>query len=191
MHDTQVRGPRHFTHLGPIPVTTPARTLCDTTAYSPPWLVERGTDDALRRKLMTLRALMRVFLDLATQGRRRSTIMRAVLDDRLPGFQPGDSQPEVRLTRWLTSAGLPKPVQQHRVRIGNKTYRMDLAYSAEKIDIEYDGWETHRVRSTFDADRERDQILELDGWLVLRFTSRHGRATVVERVATALITRSR
>lgn len=191
VHQTTVDGRRHFTRIGPIPVTTPARTLCDSTTYAPTWFVERGTDDALRRKLTTLRLLTRVFLDLATKGRRRSTIMRAVLDDRLPGFQPGDSQPEVRLARWLTSAGLPKAVQQYRVRVGNKNYRMDLAYPTEKVDVEYDGWETHRVRSTFDADRERDQLLELDGWLVLRFTSKHGRATVVERVASALLARNK
>jgi hypothetical protein len=190
-HDTRVVGRLHFTRLGPIPITTPARTLCDSTAYAPDWVVERALDDALRRRITTLRNVTRVFVDLATKGRRRSTIMRAVLDDRLPGFQPGDSQPEVRIATWLSAAGLPKPVQQHRVRVGNRTYRMDLAYPVEKIDIEYDGWETHRQRGPFDENRDRDAILEVDaGWLVMRFTSKSGRATIVERVAKALANRS-
>jgi very-short-patch-repair endonuclease len=191
VHQTTVWGVRHFTRSGPLPVSTPARTLCDSTGFCSPKQVERAVDDALRRRLTTLRMLTSVFIDLACRGRRRSTTMRAILDDRLTGFHPGDSHPEVRLAKWLRSAGLPPAVQQHQVRVGGRSYRMDLAYPAEKIDIEYDGWEAHRPRSAFDNDRDRDMRLELEGWLVLRFTSRHGRATVVERVARAIVNRSK
>jgi len=189
VHDSQVLHSRHVTTLGGVPITTPARTLCDLTGSYPPWQVEHALDDSLRRRLCSLNRMMRVFVDLATRGRRRSTVMRALLDERMSGFHAGDSRNELRLARWLAAAGLPRPVQQYRVRLGGKTRRLDLAYPPEKIDIEYDGWDTHRVRSAFDSDRERDMLLELDGWLVLRFTSRQGRATVVERVARALAAR--
>ncbi len=175
---------------GRIPVTTPARTLCDLTWGTPPWTIERAVDDALRRKLVTLKQLERVFLDLANKGRRRSTVMRGILEARLPGFDPGDSDPEPKLVRWLVEAGLPRPKQQHRVRVGNRTYKLDLSYPSHKIAIEYDSWEFHGTRTAFDADPVRDMDLEDEDWRVLHFTSKSSRRAVVDRVRNALRKRS-
>jgi very-short-patch-repair endonuclease len=186
VHDTQVMGRLHVTKHMRMPVTTVARTLWDLTSCCSFRFVERAVDDALRRRLTTLANLRDVYHDLRCRGRRRSTYMRAILEDRLPGFDPGDSDPELKLVRWLVSAGLPKPVQQHRVRVRTRTYKPDLAYPELKIAIEYDGWETHRPRSVFESDRERDNALRLAEWTVLRFTSRSSRRYVVATVAKAL-----
>ena len=43
-------------------------------------------------------------------------------------------------------------------------------------------WETHRSRSAFDADRRRDRILQLNGWVVLRLTSQTSNAEIVETI---------
>ncbi len=190
VHDSTVTGPEHTSRRERIPITSPARTLCDLTAVWAPWDVERAVGDALRRKLTTLARLQGVFLDLATQGRRRSTVMRALLEARLPGFDPGDSDMETKLVRWLVGAGLPRPVQQHRVRVNRKTYRLDLAYPELMIGIEYDGWDPHRTRSAFDGDRARQNPLEIIGWLVLRYTSMATRAVVVREVGAAIRARS-
>lgn len=186
VHDTQVSGRRHVTRLHAIPLTTPARTLCDLTASNSIGQVARALDDALRRRLTTLQRVERVFRDMATKGRRRSTIMRALLEERVPGFDPGESEQEAKLVRWIVGAGLPKPLQQHRVRIGRRTFRLDLAYPQYKLALEYDGWDTHRPRTAFDSDRERGNELRLAGWDVLHFTSRSTRHDVV-RVVTAAI----
>jgi hypothetical protein len=191
VHDTTVRGRAHFTRIGAIPVTTVARTLCDLTWGTPPWVVEKAVDDALRRKLLTLDQLTKVFLDLAHKGRRRSRVMRAILEARIPGFDPGDSDPELKILRWLVDAGLPRPRQQLRIRVRGKKFRPDLAYPELKIAIEYDGWDAHRQRSSFDGDRERDMDLEDEGWRVLHFTSTMTRRSVVTRVRNAIAQRSK
>jgi hypothetical protein len=191
VHDSFILGGWHTAVRHAIPVTSPARTLCDLTACWRPWEVERAVDDALRRKLLTLQRLEAVFLDLAHRGRRRSTVMRAVLEARLPGFDPGDSPMEAKVLRWIVGAGLPLPVQQHRVRIDGHTYRLDLAYPDLKIAIEYDGWDWHSRRSSFDGDRARQNPLELAGWLVLRYTSRSTKRIVVADISEALRLRSR
>jgi very-short-patch-repair endonuclease len=191
VHDTVVRGRAHTMRHTGIPVTTPARTLCDLTACCLPWIVERAVDDALRRKLTTLTQLEKVFLDLANKGRRRSTVMRGILEARLPGFDPGGSEQEVKLVRWLVEAGLPRPKQQHRVRVGRRTYKLDLAYPSYKIAIEYDGWDTHSTRTSFDTDPVRDMDLEDEDWRVLHFTAKSSRRAVVERVRTAVHQRSK
>ena len=38
--------------------------------------------------------------------------------------------------------------------------------------VETDGWETHRTRAAFEADRARDARLKLGGYEVVRFTHR-------------------
>jgi very-short-patch-repair endonuclease len=190
VHDSTRMKEHHVTRRTGIPVTTPARTLCDLTACCNIWQVERAVDESLRRRITTLEKLTTVFLDLAHKGRRRSTIMRSILEDRVPGFDPGESPQEAKLVRWLQSGDVPTPVQQHGVRVGNRNYRLDLAYPLQKIGIEYDGWDAHRSRGSFDRDRARDNDLQAAGWLMLHFTSRSKRTEVIARVRQALKTSS-
>jgi hypothetical protein len=191
VHDSEVTGRRHTARRHGIPVSSPARTLCDLTACCRPWDVERALDDALRKKITTLRSLQAVSVDLAGPGRRRCTVMRALLEARSAGFDPGGSAMELRLVDWLVATGLPRPVQQHRVRLGNRSIRLDLAYPDQLIAIEYDGWDAHRSRRSFAGDRARQNELEIRGWLVLRFTSASMRDDVVRAVSAALATRTR
>ena len=116
--------------------------------------------------------------------------MRAVLADRLDGVRPGGSEKEADVAKLLLGGGLPRPVQQHRVRIGRRVIRLDFAYPELQIAIEYDGWQAHRTRLTFDSDRARDNELEIRGWLVLRFTSRWTRGEILSTVRAAVASRT-
>jgi hypothetical protein len=188
VHQSEVWGSAHVARRSGIPVTSIARTLCDLTAVTRPWIVERAVDQALRRRLVTVRRLAATYEALAGRGRRRSTIMRKILEHRLPGYEPGESAPEQRIADLLVRSGLPRPVQQHRVRIGNRSARIDLAYPERCIAIEYDGWDFHGNRSAFDEDRARGNDLVLLGFQLLRFTSRSSDQTIVD-VVTAAYTR--
>jgi very-short-patch-repair endonuclease len=190
VHQTNVWGPRHTAVRHVIPTTSVARTLCDLTAVVWPWRVVRLVNDAERRGIVSLRQLLRVFQDLENRGRRRSTVMRAVLADRLEGIRPGGSEREVDVAKLLLRARLPRVEQQHRIRIGRRVVRVDFAYPTLKIAIEYDGWKPHRTRLAFDADRARDNELEIRGWLVLRFTSRWTRREIVDTVRAAIASRA-
>jgi very-short-patch-repair endonuclease len=86
----------------------------------------------------------------------------------------------------MVAAGLPEPTQQHRVRVGNRRYYIDLAYPDLKLAIEIDGWDGHRTRSAFDDDRARANDLVVAGWRLLRFTSHTTNEQAVVLVADAL-----
>jgi very-short-patch-repair endonuclease len=191
VHQTDVWGPSHTARHHRVPVTSVARTLCDLTAVVWPWRLARLVNDAERRGLVTPRQILRVFRSLETKGRRRSSVMRAVLADRLDGIRPGGSDGEMDVAKILLRARLPRPVQQHRVRIGGRAIRLDLAYPECKIAIEYDGWNPHRTRLAFDNDRARHNELEIRGWIVLRFTSRWTRREIVATVRAAIDCRTR
>ena len=77
------------------------------------------------------------------------------------------------------------------MRTKGKTYKLDLAYPAVKLAIEYDGYDVHTMRTVFESDPVRDMDLEDEDWRVLHFTRSSSRHDVVERVANALRKRTK
>ena len=51
-------------------------------------------------------------------------------------------------------------------------YRVDFLWREHCLIVETDGWESHRDRASFEADRARDAALKLMGYEVVRFTWR-------------------
>ena len=155
-----------------IPVTTPARSIVDLSAQLTYRQLGAAVDDAVRRRVMSLESFRQCVARLAEAPGRRTSVLQKLLAERLPGYSPGDSDLETRVLRVLVANGYPPPAQQHRVRIGGRTFRIDLAYPVLKLAIELDGWEFHSSRSAFDDDRMRANLLVAHGWTVIRFTSR-------------------
>jgi hypothetical protein len=188
VHESQVWGPRHIGRRAGIPVSSVARVLCDLSAlsaYISPIAIERAVDDALRRKILTVRALENVSRDLSGRGRRRSTVTRAIVEARGAGYHPGESEPEKRIADLLERSGLPRPVAQYRIRIGKQTLRADLAYPELGIVIEYDSREYHSSKSALDADAKRRNRLRLAGLMVLELTAAASDREIVDVVTQA------
>jgi hypothetical protein len=132
----------------------------------------RALDDLLRRKLCTLDEVRRCLGRLHAGPGRPLKGMHEVLAERWPGYEPGESDLETRALRAIAKAGLPLPKQQHRMRLGGKPVRIDLAYPELRIAIEVDSWEYHgQIRSQFDCDHIRRDELILLRWTPFTFTS--------------------
>jgi very-short-patch-repair endonuclease len=175
-----------LSHHFRIPVTTPERTLVDLSGCVPAATVAKMVDEGLRRRIVRLGRLSTCVARLPKSPGRRPAVIQELLAERLPGYDPGDSDLETRVLRALVAAGFLAPVQQHRVRLGKRTFRIDLAYPLAKLAIELDGWEFHSSRTAFDDDRARANALVAAGWTVLRFTSRSTDAEIVACVRAAL-----
>ncbi|MGZ6976847.1 MAG: endonuclease domain-containing protein [Acidimicrobiia bacterium] len=134
------------------------------------------------RHATTLWSVERSLTALGQGPGRHPSKLWTLIAERGPGSDRAESRPEIRLLRVLVAGGLPTPEQQHWVRFGSDRFRTDFAYPSAKLAIEYDGWDTHRTRSSFDADRRRDRILALNGWVVLRITSRTPDPEIVQTV---------
>lgn len=163
-----------------IPVTTPARALVDLSARLSSRRLGAAIDDALRRRIMTLVSLERCVARLVGAPGRRPAVVQELLAERRPGYDPGESDLETHVLRVIVAHGFPPPVQQHRVRIAGRTFRIDLAYPALRVAIELDGWEWHRSRTAFDNDRARSNLLVAHGWTLVHFTSRSTDAEIVQ-----------
>lgn len=153
-----------------IPVTTPARTLIDVAAVSPPLAVEEALDDALRRKLVSIPRLRWRLEELNARGRSGITVIRRLLDVRDGLGRVPESVFETRLLRAMHAAGL-RPVLQHEVRArGRLVAIIDFAFPDVKVAIEADGFRWHSGRARWDIDRARRNELTLLGWRIIHVT---------------------
>jgi very-short-patch-repair endonuclease len=62
------------------------------------------------------------------------------------------------------------PAPRVNVRAGN--FLVDFLWPESRLIVEVDGYEFHRDRASFEADRARDAALTSQGYRVLRFTYR-------------------
>lgn len=83
----------------------------------------------------------------------------------------GTVSPPQRILWESVSARWPEAVQEHRPVVGRR-FRIDIAFVERKIAVEVDGWAYHgKHRSAHAKDRQRQNLLVMEGWRVLRFTT--------------------
>src|SRR5581483_6695453 len=175
-----------LTTIRRIPVTSPERTVVELSGRLSAIELGRVVDDAIRRRLLRLDRLRACTARLDAAPGRRLSVVHAVLGERLPGYDPGDSDLESRVLKTIVGAGLPPPVQQHRVRIRGKTCKIDLAYPELLAGFEVDSWKYHGQRSPFTDDRTRRNYLELIGWRIYQFTDSHSDDHILDVVRSVL-----
>ena len=164
--------PTDITYVDGIRTTNAVRTLLDLGARVPLPVLEDAFHRAIREGLVDYDLLVARFFQIARRGRNGCGPMRAILTEYDPTMAPAESSLETRLLRILREFGLPAPVRQFEVVVRGQKFRLDVAYPDEHIAIEGDGFGVHAERHMFERDRERQNLLVLDGWLMLRFTWR-------------------
>ena len=184
-HRSNLLDDRFVTEIEGIPATTAERCVVDLAAVLGERTLGEAIDAGVRRRLFTYASVQACLDQMRRRGRRRTTAVERILDDNL-GTDPGESELEARVARWLVGAGLPPPIHQRWVVAGGKRFRLDLAYPDRRVGFELDGWEAHGSRRAFDRDRDRGNELALQGWQIYHFTAKTGRIAVV-RVARAAL----
>lgn len=165
--------PKDIIRIDGVRTTNAARTLIDLGAVVPGATLEAALERALHQRLISFDRLVRRFFEIARSGRPGVGPLRALLVNRDPRLAPAESDLETLLLRIMRKAGLPEPVRQHELRAGDALFRLDVAYPELKIFMEGDGFGVHTTRSVFERERDRQNLLVIDGWLPLRFTWRH------------------
>ncbi|HEX2295053.1 MAG TPA: type IV toxin-antitoxin system AbiEi family antitoxin domain-containing protein, partial [Actinomycetota bacterium] len=169
IHRLQDMPPDHVTYRGPMPVTTPARTLVDLAATAPA-RVEGLAIEAVRARLVTKTALGKCVEAVAGRGQSGARRMRHLLDLWGSGG-PAESVLESRLLRVIRDGGLPTPHAQFEVRLANGvTARLDFAYPRHMVAIEADGYRWHGDPNRWRSDLVRRNELTRLGWRTLHFT---------------------
>lgn len=155
--------PRDVETVHGLLVTTPLRTALDLAC-------NLGRRDALAA-LDAFRRLHGVTPEhleeeLPRFRRRRGVVQARSLLRLVDGRAESMRESWVRLA--LVDAGLPLPDLQVWVdRDGVPTYRLDLAYAAHRVAIEYDGEAFHRSPQDRAHDQARREWLRGQGWTVV------------------------
>jgi very-short-patch-repair endonuclease len=173
--------------LGPIRLTSPARTLIDLAGRLDDEDLNAVVEDAIHRGLTTAPAIARRLDVLGGKGRPGSARLREILEDR--GSRPAAaSRLEVKIWRVLRSRGLT-PVRQHPVRCGGTTYWLDCAFPQWRVAVEGFGDKFHRGARQRKRKLRRLADLATAQWRVLPVTWEEITDTpdaVVARIVTTL-----
>lgn len=157
---------------GGIRCTSPLRTVLDLSGRLTIAELGKLVDHFLRNKMLRLEELRgRVSRTRPAPGRSVRTLQQ-VLRDRIPGYDPGESELEGRLARIIARAELSAPRQQHRVSYGTTRYRIDFAWPERKLYLEGNGFGWHQLSTDLDSDATRQNELVLDGWRPIELTWR-------------------
>lgn len=185
VHRTNFLPDEHIEVVRGIPTTTAARTICDLSVFLSAPSLGRLLDDARRRGLVSYEEVAACRADIRARGRRRTSVVDELLEFRGFGFDPGGSEPELKLRVWLEDAGLP-PVAQHPVLVGGKKRLLDLAYPGPMVAVEYLGIDPHTLAARVVDDSQRTTELQLAGWLVILITKGTPKWQAVQMVRDAI-----
>jgi len=178
--DTRSHGPirRHVAHLpadeitvcAGIPVTSVHRTLFDLAAGSAADRLEAAMREAEFRRLwdrLSLPALL-----ARHPGHRGNAKLRLCLGrlSQTVGFTRSDF--EELFLPFADRFGLPRPHLNARIQVRGAWIEVDCLWREERLIVELDSRAAHETRSAFEADRDRDRRLQVEGWRVVRITWR-------------------
>lgn len=143
---------------------TPTRTIADLSSV----LDERRLEEILMKA--SSRGLLREprLRELAEEpGRRGALRLRRLLGLEVSRMRSGV---ELDLRRICGSIGIEPPMVNGLITAGGRSFEVDFHWPDVRLIIEVDGYAFHGGRSRANADRDRDQVLALAGWVVHRFT---------------------
>ncbi len=153
-------------------VTRIDRTLIDCGAVLAPAELAEVIEQSFVRKRTTPSRLMHWACTLDAPRRLGPPAVRAYLETRAMQTTLPDSILEVRAADLCREAGIPEPVFQFEVTIGDRTYRIDMSWPEIMFAVEVEGWEFHTDLWQWEYDRIRRSDLELLGWRVIQVTYR-------------------
>lgn len=175
------------THFYELPLISATDLFFDLAPLlSDKELIAVGDAAISRRKSgpLTSLDLLHAHAEASTYLRARKKVERALALIR----DTVDSPRETWLRLWIIDNGFPEPVVHPSVQCSSvsATLHPDLGYPDLKLAIEYEG-DHHRTSSRqFGADIERRQLLEAEGWVVLRVSKRTDMATFKQILASYL-----
>lgn len=155
-----------------LAATGSMRTLIDLAALARPYVWESALDTFLRRG-MDLESFVDRFETTARQGRNGTRLIRSALVERASEAGLPEQLFERRLLSILREWGLPLPVAQFWVTLGDgQRVRLDFAYPSAMVAIEAQSFGWHSDRQAWERDRVRISELSSLGWRVIEVTWR-------------------
>lgn len=163
--------PTERTEVDGLPTTSAARTLLDLAGVMPVDRLGELVATAVRLRACTSERVREVLAAHPTaRGRGRLVASLELLADDGTAAR---SEVEVAALSAIVGADLPRPAVAFRVLDEHGAFlaEVDLAYPHLRLAIEIDGFAWHSSPERKRRDEERQNLLVLAGWTVLRFSA--------------------
>jgi Transcriptional regulator, AbiEi antitoxin/Protein of unknown function (DUF559) len=168
VHESQIADDEWLVEDG-IPVTSPFRTIYDLAAVVKMRELERAFHEAEALQLRD-----RVSLPMLLErypGRRGTRKVRALLEPSEPeGFTRNDFEEAFRAL--VVDRGLPRPWMNVPLSIRGRLFEVDALWEEQRVAVELDSHRIHGTRKKFESDKQRDRILQAEGYRTIRITWR-------------------
>jgi predicted transcriptional regulator of viral defense system len=152
-----------------IPVTTVARTLIDIAATESKQF-ERAFNEAEFRRLYDQTDVLTILS--RDPARRGAATIRALAARPHRGITREEL--EHRFQALVEKEALPRPELNADLELEpGRWIQADCLWRDARLIVELDSRAAHDTTSRFDSDRERDRLLALGGWTVVRVTWKH------------------
>lgn len=151
-----------------VPTTGIPRMLLDLSATMDERRLRRLIKRAEFADLVTIEELGAI---LARHPRRRGrrTLAR-IIAGHVADAGRTRSELEDRFLDFCARRGLPRPAVNAALEVRGERMEVDCLWRAAGLVVELDGYEAHRGRSAFQADRARDRALTAAGFSPMRIT---------------------
>jgi very-short-patch-repair endonuclease len=153
-----------------IPVTGINRTLLDLARFAPVTRVGASVDDAVRRRLTGYSDLANWLAQVRRNGVRGVRRLSTVMADRPGGLVAPGSSFEAMTLEMMRCHGLPPARRQIEVRCGDHRFSIDFGWEDALVGVECDSRQHHSMPSQWEYDLWRQNLIQLEGWLLLRYT---------------------
>jgi very-short-patch-repair endonuclease len=161
------------TFLGPLPLTTPTRTLIDLAGRVNATTLELALDQCLRAGRLSLPALDRRVGALAKARLPGIRLLRTLISERDPNCAFTPTELETLVRHWLRRYTFPEPIFQFWVQLPDYgPSRLDFAYPELQVGVEADSYAWHSGREAFERDRARNSEYASLGWIIIQTTHR-------------------
>jgi very-short-patch-repair endonuclease len=156
-HRGQLTGADRDERFG-IPVTSPSRTLADLAHVLPLDDLVRAFREAQFRRLYDRAALTETLM------RRPSKHLKELMEDA--------AVTQSRLEDDFKALCKRYRIEPPRTQYSIGARRYDFVWPEPRLVVETDSWQAHGTPFAFQNDRSVSNVLQLEGWTILRFTSR-------------------
>lgn len=190
LHRCLTLPPDDLIRVGPIRVTSPARTIIDLAGVLTEEALEIVLEEGLRQRLLTEDHLRARLIELGTRGRKGAGVLVDLLHLRAKGETPTASALETLVARAVREGDLPRPVRQYPVHDEDGLIGyLDFAYPWALLNLEADSFKWHTGRLDWRRElRKRNRLMRLN-WRIRHITEEeigHDRRALIRDIRSLL-----
>jgi len=104
-------------------------------------------------------------------GARGAATLRELYAEGSPGGRTRNDFEE-DFVDFLDAHALPRPALNAPLALRGRFFEIDCLWRDRQLAVELDGRAVHGTAAAFESDRERDRILQAEGWRTARITWR-------------------